>query len=187
MTCSTSWPRAGLRRSLTPGHWCLARVTSRYYTAACCTRGATCLRNTFTVPVRDCIASQVARYLTERLGDGFDGCVYLDPENSARVFRPDGQAPLLSESDIPLHRRFVFYDQVHTTGVDIKHAIDACAVVTLGKDMTSRDYFQGGLRALLVRDVYHWALTRHTAWSSTRVLAHAWHWQGPNCRRAPVP
>ena len=37
----------------------------------------------------------------------------------------------------------VGWPQVHTTGVDIKHAINACAVVTLGKDMTSRDYFQG--------------------------------------------
>ena len=36
-----------------------------------------------------------------------------------------------------------FYDQVHTTGMDIKHVLNACAVLTLGKDMTFRDYAQG--------------------------------------------
>ena len=28
-------------------------------------------------------------------------------------------------------RRFAFYDQVHTTGIDIRHASNACAVVTM--------------------------------------------------------
>eukprot|EP01046_Picozoa_sp_COSAG06_P089548 COSAG06_NODE_35922_length_454_cov_0.498592_1_plen_140_part_01 len=43
-------------------------------------------------------------------------------------------------------RRFVFYDQVHTTGMDIKHTLDARAIVTLGKDMTLRDFAQGCYR-----------------------------------------
>lgn len=42
--------------------------------------------------------------------------------------------------------RFTFYDQVHTTGMDIPQAIHARAAQTLGKDMTFRDYAQGAYR-----------------------------------------
>ena len=42
--------------------------------------------------------------------------------------------------------RFTFYDQVHTTGMDIKQCLNAKALVTLGKDMTWRDYAQGAFR-----------------------------------------
>ena len=45
-----------------------------------------------------------------------------------------------------LHRRFAFYDQIHTTGMDIKHALNARAALTLGKDMTFRDLAQGAFR-----------------------------------------
>lgn len=48
----------------------------------------------------------------------------------------------LSQSGISKERRFSFYDQVHTTGMDIKQHYTAVAVVTLGKDMTFRDYAQ---------------------------------------------
>lgn len=49
----------------------------------------------------------------------------------------------LSQRDINKNRRFAFYDQVHTTGMDIQHALNAKAVLTLGKDMTFRDAAQG--------------------------------------------
>ena len=49
----------------------------------------------------------------------------------------------LSESGLAWHERFSFYDQVHTTGMDIKQCADACAALTLGKDMVFRDYAQG--------------------------------------------
>ena len=32
--------------------------------------------------------------------------------------------------------------QIHTTGMDIKHVVNAMAVITLGKDMVFRDYVQ---------------------------------------------
>ena len=38
------------------------------------------------------------------------------------------------------------FSQVHTTGMDITHTPNASAVVTLGKDMTFRDYSQGAFR-----------------------------------------
>ena len=46
---------------------------------------------------------------------------------------------------VPLERRFAFYDQIHTTGMDTKHVVNATAVLTLGKDMVFRDYVQGSL------------------------------------------
>ncbi|CAE7388739.1 unnamed protein product, partial [Symbiodinium necroappetens] len=71
----------------------------------------------------------------------------------------------LEDCGIPLSERFAFYDQVHTTGMDIQHKPDARAVLTLGKvaailtlalttdtavalenDMVWRDYCQGAYR-----------------------------------------
>ena len=52
----------------------------------------------------------------------------------------------LSECGVKKEKRFSFYDQVHTTGQDIKQALDAVAAITLGKDMTLRDFAQGAWR-----------------------------------------
>ena len=52
----------------------------------------------------------------------------------------------LAQAGVPNHRRFSFYDQIHTTGMDIHQCIDARAAITLGKDMTFRDYAQGAFR-----------------------------------------
>ena len=52
----------------------------------------------------------------------------------------------LQQAGVPVHRRFSFYDQIHTTGMDIHQCIDAKAAITLGKDMTFRDYAQGAFR-----------------------------------------
>ena len=43
-------------------------------------------------------------------------------------------------------RRFCFYDQIHTTGMDIRHRQQAHAAITVGKDTTWRDYAQGAFR-----------------------------------------
>eukprot|EP01046_Picozoa_sp_COSAG06_P114222 COSAG06_NODE_61010_length_269_cov_0.605882_1_plen_77_part_10 len=42
--------------------------------------------------------------------------------------------------------RFSFYDQVHSTGTDIKQCAQARCAVTLGKGMTLRDLAQGAWR-----------------------------------------
>merc|ERR1712072_601188 len=52
----------------------------------------------------------------------------------------------LSECGLSKGSRFTFYDQVHTTGMDIKQQINACACLTIGKDMIFRDYAQGAYR-----------------------------------------
>jgi hypothetical protein len=52
----------------------------------------------------------------------------------------------LARCGVEMKKRFSFFDQVHTTGMDIPQVLDAKAVVTLGKDMSLRDYAQGAFR-----------------------------------------
>ena len=52
----------------------------------------------------------------------------------------------LSECGLSRGDRFTFYDQVHTTGMDIKQHLNAIAIQTIGKDMSFRDLAQGAFR-----------------------------------------
>ena len=52
----------------------------------------------------------------------------------------------LEQCGLGAHERFTFFDQVHTTGMDIPQPLAACAMLTLGKDLTWRDYAQGAFR-----------------------------------------
>eukprot|EP01098_Paradermamoeba_levis_P009293 TRINITY_DN385_c0_g1_i11.p1 TRINITY_DN385_c0_g1~~TRINITY_DN385_c0_g1_i11.p1 ORF type:complete len:781 (-),score=237.18 TRINITY_DN385_c0_g1_i11:81-2390(-) len=62
------------------------------------------------------------------------------------LLRNTGKSVSLAQCGISPDRRFTFYDQIHTTGMDIKQAPNARAVITIGKDMTFRDYAQGAYR-----------------------------------------
>ena len=74
---------------------------------------------------------------------GVDGVVYLDSlDRKMILLRKTMRSVLLEESGVPTSKRFAFYDEVHTTGMDIHHTSDALAALTLGKDMTFRDYAQ---------------------------------------------
>jgi hypothetical protein len=78
-----------------------------------------------------------------------DGETAEDAGASAeRRFVPRRRRPVvpLAQCGIPPERRFSFYDQVHTVGIDIAHAPNAVAAITLGKDLTLRDYSQGAYR-----------------------------------------
>ena len=90
----------------------------------------------------------VARYLlTHGLPKHFEGVVFLDQKDRKMILMRQGMNVVrLNQSGIPPDRRFSFYDQIHTTGMDIHQAIDARAALTLGKDMTFRDYAQGAFR-----------------------------------------
>lgn len=84
---------------------------------------------------------EVAHYLLLHLPKWFEGVVYLDKQNRQMVLlRSSGRSLLLAQCGVRPDRRFTFYDQVHTTGMDIKQAPSARAVLTLGKDMTFRGY-----------------------------------------------
>lgn len=92
---------------------------------------------------------QVATYLLEtgNFPESIKGVVYLDELDRQMVVLRQGLVVVkLSESGLAWNERFTFYDQVHTTGMDIKQAVDACAALTLGKDMVFRDYAQGAFR-----------------------------------------
>ena len=72
---------------------------------------------------------------------GIDGVVFLDERDRKMILvRATGRVLKLEECGVALDRRFAFYDQIHTTGMDIKHTPNAEAILTLGKDMTFRDY-----------------------------------------------
>ena len=90
---------------------------------------------------------EVARFLLKRGLPWCDGVVFLDENDEKQVLvRATGRAVPADQCGVPLERRFAFYDQIHTTGMDIKHVVNATAVITLGKDMTFRDYVQGAYR-----------------------------------------
>jgi Ca2+-binding EF-hand superfamily protein len=89
----------------------------------------------------------VAEYLLEHGLAWADGVVFLDELDRKMVLvRATKRVVKLAQCGIPAEKRFAFYDQVHTTGMDISHRLDACAALTLGKDMTFRDYAQGAYR-----------------------------------------
>ena len=85
----------------------------------------------------------MAEYLLKAGLEGMKGVVYLDELDRQMVLlRKNLKVVTIAESGLAWEERFSFYDQVHTTGMDIKQAIDACAALTLGKDMVFRDYAQ---------------------------------------------
>jgi hypothetical protein len=76
-----------------------------------------------------------------------DGVVFLDESDKQNVLvRDTGRVVPADQCGVPLDRRFAFYDQIHTTGMDIQHVVNATAVITLGKDMVFRDFVQGAFR-----------------------------------------
>ncbi|EDQ90981.1 uncharacterized protein MONBRDRAFT_31645 [Monosiga brevicollis MX1] len=77
----------------------------------------------------------------------FQGVVYLDSEDRQMILlRASGRSMPLAQCGLEPGQRFTLFDQVHTTGMDIKQFPNARAVVTIGKDMTWRDYAQGAFR-----------------------------------------
>eukprot|EP01060_Flectonema_neradi_P006280 TRINITY_DN1420_c0_g1_i1.p1 TRINITY_DN1420_c0_g1~~TRINITY_DN1420_c0_g1_i1.p1 ORF type:complete len:4698 (+),score=1051.93 TRINITY_DN1420_c0_g1_i1:123-14216(+) len=89
----------------------------------------------------------VASYLLQNGLNSMEGVVFLDSQDRKMILvRVTGRVLKLEECGIPVEKRFSFYDQVHTTGIDISHAPNAQAVLTLGKDMTFRDFSQGAYR-----------------------------------------
>ena len=56
------------------------------------------------------------------------------------LVRATGRVLKLSQCGIAVEQRFAFYDQIHTTGMDIKHCLSARAALTLGKDMVSTEH-----------------------------------------------
>jgi hypothetical protein len=79
----------------------------------------------------------------------FEACVYLNEHDIEMVMARNSGEPIRliysAFKDKP-ESRFTFYDQIHTTGIDIKQSPDAHAAVTIGKDLNIRDFAQGCYR-----------------------------------------
>ncbi|TDH74318.1 hypothetical protein CCR75_003035 [Bremia lactucae] len=90
---------------------------------------------------------EVASFLLKELPNDMEGVVYLDENDRQFILLRDHNAPMpLVQCGLSPSKRFTFYDQVHTVGMDIKQCVNARAILTLGKDMTFRDYAQGAYR-----------------------------------------
>eukprot|EP00917_Polyrhabdina_sp_WS-2016_P024025 GHVP01052046.1.p1 GENE.GHVP01052046.1~~GHVP01052046.1.p1 ORF type:complete len:1824 (-),score=350.62 GHVP01052046.1:2389-7860(-) len=90
---------------------------------------------------------ETAKELLERGLNEMKGVVFLDEEDRQMLMlRKDHHVMKLEESGISNEKRFTFYDQVHTTGQDIKQCGNAIAFLTVGKDMTFRELAQGAWR-----------------------------------------
>eukprot|EP00930_Biecheleria_cincta_P027556 TRINITY_DN19334_c0_g1_i1.p1 TRINITY_DN19334_c0_g1~~TRINITY_DN19334_c0_g1_i1.p1 ORF type:complete len:4939 (-),score=993.22 TRINITY_DN19334_c0_g1_i1:298-13221(-) len=81
------------------------------------------------------------------LPESIEGVVFIEEDGSKRILnRQSREVGKLADSGVPITARFCFYDQIHTTGMDIQHRLDAVAALTLGKDMVWRDLAQGAYR-----------------------------------------
>ena len=90
---------------------------------------------------------EVAEFLLVHLREEIEGVVYLDRNDKKCILmREGGRSVSLEQCGTSPESYFTFYDQVHTTGMDIKQGPTAHAIVTVGKDMTFRDYAQGCYR-----------------------------------------
>jgi hypothetical protein len=90
---------------------------------------------------------EVASYLLSHGLLWCDGVVFLNESDEKKILvRATGRVVSLESCGIAVSRRFAFFDQVHTTGMDIKHAVNARGAITLGKDSIFRDYAQGAFR-----------------------------------------
>jgi hypothetical protein len=90
---------------------------------------------------------EVARYLLLNGLKHCNACVFLDDSGAKMAVVRSGAE--LSPVSVPLEQcgvhisaRFCFFDQIHTTGTDMKMPMDARAVATIGKGMTLRDHAQ---------------------------------------------
>jgi len=91
---------------------------------------------------------KVASYLLKNgLENHVDGVVFLDSQDRKMVLlKANNRIVPLDQCGIPPTRRFAFYDQIHTTGIDISHRSHAKAAITIGKDTVFRDFAQGAYR-----------------------------------------
>jgi hypothetical protein len=97
------------------------------------------------------VAEDWLKALTKQ-GSPIQGVVYFDKvTDQAYILERGESAPIpLTKSSCPIDKRVTIYDQKHTTGTDIKQAIDAVALVTVSKGMIIRDFIQavGRMRQL---------------------------------------
>jgi hypothetical protein len=108
----------------------------------------------------------VAQFLLDEGLSWAKGVVFLDPHDEKCILlrsggggggssgdggaagsgSTKGKVMKLAQCGLAWSERFSFYDQIHTTGMDIKQHSRAKACITVGKDTTFRDFAQGAYR-----------------------------------------
>jgi len=89
----------------------------------------------------------VAQKLLGSLDKDIDTVVYFDDKKNQMVeLNRYGEITDFSETKTPMDRRFTYYDQVHTTGINVPQAQHAKAFITIGNGINARDIFQGSMR-----------------------------------------
>ena len=126
---------------------------------------------------------QVARYLLQHGLPSMDGVVFLDEADRKMILLRAGLKVLpLAGCGVSPQRRFTFFDQVHALGVDVDERYRVRAAMTIGKDMTFRDFAQGAFRMRAVGRVNR----RSRCCSRRRCrISSASRWRG--CSGGPPP
>ena len=99
---------------------------------------------------------EVANILLDSLPAArFDAVVFVSDDEDERLVLDRHSRKIIpfAQSGLPRNRCFTFYDQIHTTGIDIEQPLGCTAILTLGKDSTFRDYAQAAYRMRGLGDV----------------------------------
>ncbi len=104
-------------------------------------------------------AYDVAHILAESYSDRFEYILYFDSADrlcAVSSKNPDASPIVLGTSDpdeitqrlggCPLEKRFTYYDQLHTVGVDIKQAPNACGLALIDERTQLQAFLQGVMR-----------------------------------------
>ncbi|CAF2921607.1 unnamed protein product [Rotaria sp. Silwood2] len=89
----------------------------------------------------------VCKYLIKKIDKRFDGIVYFSDKNNKIIviLRNEEYFPL-STCHIDNKKLFVYLDEVHTRGTDLKLPLTARGIVTLGKNMNKDKLMQAVMR-----------------------------------------
>ncbi|CAF4664694.1 unnamed protein product [Rotaria sp. Silwood2] len=89
----------------------------------------------------------VCKYLIKKIDKRFDGIVYFsDKNNKIMVILRNEEYFPLSTCHIDNKKLFVYLDEVHTRGTDLKLPLTAHGIVTLGKNMNKDKLMQAVMR-----------------------------------------
>ncbi|CAF4655911.1 unnamed protein product [Rotaria sp. Silwood2] len=89
----------------------------------------------------------VSKYLIERIDERFSGIVYFsDESNKIMVILRNEESFPLSTCHIDNKKLFVYLDELHTRGTDLKLPLTAHGIVTLGKNMKKDKLMQAVMR-----------------------------------------
>jgi hypothetical protein len=122
--------------------WIIEKITSR-------DSGYSCLIDTGAIFIKYApidLAKIILKNLVKRNSD-LTAVVFIDKDHIPKAFTLDQDTSIsLSKLPVPLNRRFVYIDQSHMVGIDIKMDINTHALVTINHFVTYRDVAQGIFR-----------------------------------------